>query len=126
VPGRPGVERWVGLREGGELVAVGANAPISAPVPHLASIATLPALRGRGLGAAVTAALTRSLLAEGHSVVTLGMYSDNPVARRVYERLGFRCDHRFSSRTLAPAASVEDDGPISFQPLKGPYPHDHQ
>lgn len=104
VPGAPGVERWVGVRDGGVLVASAANAPISRPVPHLASIATLPARRGEGLGAAVIGALTRALLREGHPVVTLGMYSDNPVARRVYARLGFRCDHYFSSRDLTPPA----------------------
>ena len=62
--------------------------------------------------------------AEGHEVVTLGMYSDNPVARRVYERLGFRCDHRFSSRALVPAG--EEDTPISSRPLDGGHDHDHQ
>ena len=69
-------------------------------VPHLASIATHPSARGRGLGALVTAALTRRLLDEGAPVVTLGMYADNDVARRMYLRLGFRCDHRWSSRAV--------------------------
>ncbi len=124
VPGGRGIERWVGVRDERGLVAVGANEPICPPVPHLASIATLPEVRGRGLGAAVTSSLTRSLLDEGHPVVTLGMYSDNPVARRVYERLGFRCDHRFSSRAIAPAG--EANSPMSSQPEEGRHHHDHQ
>ena len=45
------------------LVAVAADEPMRPDVPHLASIATHPDVRGTGLGAAVTAALTRQLLA---------------------------------------------------------------
>jgi predicted GNAT family acetyltransferase len=48
----------------------------------------------------VTAWLTRQLLAEGTGWVTLGMYSDNDVARRMYLRLGYQCDHRFTSGRL--------------------------
>lgn len=124
VPGGPGVERWVGVRDGSELVSVGANAPISPPVPHLASIATLPTMRGQGLGAAVTGSLTRALFVDGHPVVTLGMYSDNPVARRVYERLGFRCDHLFSSRSLTPAGP--DERSTSPRGTDGRHAMDHQ
>lgn len=109
--GDPRVERWVGVRDEvgglrGALVAAAANEPVAPPVPHLASIATHPGRRGEGLGAAVTSALTRALLAEGSQAVTLGMYSDNAVARRMYARLGFRCDHLFSSRVLVPARRV--------------------
>lgn len=101
VPGARGIERWVGVRDGdGRLVAVAANEPMRPDVPHLASIATHPRVRGTGLGAAATAALTRALLAEGNPVVTLGMYADNHVARRMYLRLGYRCAHQFSSRAV--------------------------
>jgi predicted GNAT family acetyltransferase len=72
-------------------------------VPHLASIATLPAVRGRGLGEAVTSSLTRAALLAGRPVVTLGMYSDNAVARRLYQRLGFGDVRHWSSRRLRPA-----------------------
>ncbi len=58
-------------------------------VPHLASIATRPDVRGRGYGEAVTSSLTRAALLGGRPVVTLGMYADNAVARRLYQRLGF-------------------------------------
>ncbi len=107
VPGAPGIERWVGVRDtGGRLVAVAANEPMRPDVPHLASIATHPHVRGTGLGAAVTGALTRALLAEGNPVVTLGMYADNVVARRMYLRLGYRCAHEFSSRTVLDAEEL--------------------
>jgi predicted GNAT family acetyltransferase len=45
----------------------------------------------------VTGAVTRDVLLGGAPVVTLGMYSDNEIARRMYLRLGFRCDHHWSS-----------------------------
>lgn len=105
VPGAPGIQRWVGVRDqDGRLVAVAANEPMRPDVPHLASIATHPDVRGTGMGAAVTGALTRALLAEGNPVVTLGMYADNAVARRMYLRLGYRCGHAFSSRAVLPAS----------------------
>ncbi len=107
VPGAPGVERWVGLRENGSgrLLACAANEPFRADVPHLASVAVRPDARGRGLGAVVTAALTRALLDE-FPVVTLGMYADNDVARRMYLRLGFTRAHEFTSRAVRPAPSA--------------------
>lgn len=126
-PGGPGVLRWCGVRDQrertggsenvrhgrgevgvrqGRLLACAVHTEHAPDVPHLASIATQPDTRGRGLGAAVTAWLTRTLLAEGHGVVTLGMYADNDVARRLYHRLGYRSDHAFTSGRLASPPSV--------------------
>lgn len=102
-PGRPGVPRWAGLRDSdGDLIAAAAHTEHRAGVPHLASVVTHGEHRGRGLGAAVTGWLTRNLLAEGTGWVTLGMYSDNDVARRMYLRLGFANDHHFTSGRLHP------------------------
>lgn len=101
-PGDPGVTGWLGVRCRTVLVACGAVTTHVPGVPHLASIATAPSRRGVGLGAAVTAALTRRSLGTGAEVCTLGMYADNAVARRVYRRLGYRCEHQFSSRALLP------------------------
>lgn len=103
-PGDDTVRRWCGVRDGESgLVAVAAHTEHVPGVPHLASIATLPRCRGRGLGTAVTAWLTRQLLADGAPVVTLGMYADNAGARRMYGRLGYRNDHHFTSGRLPPA-----------------------
>jgi ribosomal protein S18 acetylase RimI-like enzyme len=100
-PGRPGVVRWCGVRrDDGQLLAVAAHTEHVPGVPHLASIATSGDVRGQGYGAAVTAWITRSLLAKGTGWVTLGMYSDNAVARRMYHRLGYRCDHYLTSGGL--------------------------
>ncbi|MEO7979550.1 MAG: GNAT family N-acetyltransferase [Sporichthyaceae bacterium] len=100
-PGHPGVLRWAGVRdEAGALVAAAAHTEHRPGVPHLASVVTHGEHRGRGLAAAVCGWLTRALLAEGTGWVTLGMYSDNDVARRMYRRLGYLNDHLFTSGRL--------------------------
>lgn len=97
-PGQEHARRWCGIRDhDGRLVAVAAHTEFWPGVPFLASVVTRADARGQGLGAAVTAWITRQLLAEGHDRVTLGMYSDNAVARRIYQRLGFTCGHAFTS-----------------------------
>jgi len=96
----PGQE-WVGARDsGGGLTACGVREPNVAGHPILAGITVASAHRGRGLGLAVTAHLTRAAVSE-HGVCTLGMYSHNDVARRVYTGLGYGDRHCWSSRRLA-------------------------
>lgn len=99
-PGDADVVRWLGTWEGDRLVACGADTSGVPGVGHLKSIAVHPDGRRQGLGAAVTAALTRALLAEGCEVVTLGMYADNAGGRAMYDRLGFTGEHRFTSGSL--------------------------
>ncbi|MDT0531794.1 GNAT family N-acetyltransferase [Micromonospora sp. DSM 115977] len=57
-------------------------------VAEIAGVATLPAARRRGLGAAVTATLARELLAAGTDLVFLSAGSED--IARVYLRVGFR------------------------------------
>ena len=99
-PGDPAVRRWVGVLDGGELLACAADTSAVTGVGHLSSIAVHPGARGRGLASAVTARLARLLFADGCDVVTLGMYADNAGGRAVYDRLGFADNHRFSSGLL--------------------------
>jgi ribosomal protein S18 acetylase RimI-like enzyme len=97
-PGDPHVLRWCGIRdESGALVACAAEVDDMANAPHLAGVAVAPEARSRGLGRAITAWLTRQLLAEGHPVVTLGMYADNEPARRAYRAIGYRDTHHWTS-----------------------------
>lgn len=94
-------QHWVGVRDGrGQLVACGLRERNVAGYPLLTGITVLARERGRGLGLAVTAYLTRQAIGEA-GVCTLGMYSDNAVARRVYHGLGYTGDHLWSSRRLA-------------------------
>ena len=100
-PGDEAVRRWVGVRDAsGALLACAADTSGAAGVGHLSSIAVVPSARGQGLGKAVTAALTRQLFEEGRDVVTLGMYADNPEGRALYDALGFRDEHPFTSGNL--------------------------
>lgn len=94
------LQHWVGIRDAhGALIAVGGAEREASGAPHLAGIVTDTALRGQGLGTAVSAALTRWALVD-FGACTLGMYSDNTVARRVYERLGYRTARAWHSRLL--------------------------
>ncbi|MEU8084924.1 GNAT family N-acetyltransferase [Micromonospora sp. NPDC049101] len=86
-PGDPRVVDWYGIRAGGRLVACGADRSQS-DVGFIAGLTVAPDLRGRGLGASLTAGMTRALLAR-HDTVALGVYTHNVGAVRLYRRLGF-------------------------------------
>ncbi len=70
-------------------------------VVEIAGVATLPAARRRGLGAAVTAALARRALDDGADLVFLAAGSDD--IARVYLRVGFR---RVGTACIAEPAAV--------------------
>lgn len=70
-------------------------------VAEIAGVATLPAARRRGLGAAVTATLARELLAAGTDLVFLSAGSEE--IARVYLRVGFR---RIGTACIAEPAPV--------------------
>jgi ribosomal protein S18 acetylase RimI-like enzyme len=55
---------------------------------ELAGVGTRPAMRGRGIAAAVTAALTEAMFAQGAASVWLEYSGEG--SRRVYERIGYR------------------------------------
>lgn len=98
-PGARGVECWLGVCDLGSadtLLAVGALYRDPSGAGHLRSVTTHPAAAGRGLGTAVSAALTRRAL-DRSGTATLGVYVDNAPALAVYERLGFRTCVTFRS-----------------------------
>ncbi|MFC3501882.1 GNAT family N-acetyltransferase [Micromonospora krabiensis] len=86
-PGDPGVVGWYGIRDGDRLVACGADRS-RGDVGFLAGLTVSPLARGRGLGAALTAAMTRALLTR-YDHAALGVYPVNVGAIRLYRRLGF-------------------------------------
>lgn len=93
---------WVGVRgTDDELLACGGMEPSTAGTPTLAGIAVAAAARRSGLGAAVTASLTRRAVADT-GVAALGMFADNDAARRVYHRLGYRTAMEWRSRWVDP------------------------
>ncbi|MEV4489302.1 GNAT family N-acetyltransferase [Micromonospora coxensis] len=86
-PGDPGVVDWYGIRDGDRIVACGADRS-RGDIGFLAGLTVAPDRRGRGLGAALTAGMTRALRAR-YDQVALGVYTDNVGALRLYRRLGF-------------------------------------
>lgn len=101
LPGDTAVRSWFGIpTDDGSLLACAADTSAATAVGHLSSIAVLPAARGAGLGRAVTAAAVRALFTAGCDVVGLGMYADNRLGRALYDSLGFRDDHPFTSGPL--------------------------
>jgi len=57
---------------------------------HLWQFGVLPALQSHGIGTAMVAAAERAAAARGLSVAEIGAETDNPRARALYERLGYR------------------------------------
>ncbi|WBB80803.1 GNAT family N-acetyltransferase [Micromonospora sp. WMMD882] len=101
-PGMLAAGPYVGLRRGGELVAV-AGVHVWSPgygVAAVGNVATHPRWRGRGLAAAVLARLCGRLRASvGH--VVLNVRADNAVALRLYGRLGFTVVAGYEETTLS-------------------------
>jgi ribosomal-protein-alanine N-acetyltransferase len=57
---------------------------------HVARLAVLPSHQHRGLGRALMADTLRDLVGRGMQTVSVNTQSDNPRARDLYRRLGFR------------------------------------
>lgn len=85
--GRPGIA-FVTARVDGAVVAVAKRTSLGG-MTYLSSIGTAPAMRGRGLGGAVTAAATVAALSDGDRLAHLVVEADNRRAIAMYERLGF-------------------------------------
>jgi len=81
--------RYIGIRDAatGRLVAMAGERFCMRGYVELSAIAVHPAGRGRGYGAALTAALARAAFARGE-IPFLHVYADNPAAS-LYARLGF-------------------------------------
>ncbi|HEU5097698.1 MAG TPA: GNAT family N-acetyltransferase [Roseiflexaceae bacterium] len=71
----------------GQPVAAGMFTPPIRGIAELAGITTLAPYRGRGIGAAVTSEIAR--VAFAHGIDTAILRTDNPIAYRIYQRIGF-------------------------------------
>jgi ribosomal protein S18 acetylase RimI-like enzyme len=87
-PGDPRIRNWYGIFDGSRLVAVGAERSRH-DVGYVAAIAVSPSRQGRGLGAAITAAVTRLLLRE-FDICALGVMDHNAGAKAAFHHLGYR------------------------------------
>ena len=78
-----------------------------APIPELRNLQVLPTRRGHGVGTAIVAAAEEEAAPFGR--IWIGVSEDNPDARRLYERLGYRPAGRtetFSSTSIAADGST--------------------
>ena len=95
----------INLREkDGQVVAVGLASATPSGDTRLSSITVDAAYRGRGLGWAVTQALTEVGFARSAAVV-LGVERSNPAGQGLYAAIGFRRVHEFVSAILPSAIS---------------------
>jgi ribosomal protein S18 acetylase RimI-like enzyme len=85
--------RFIGVREGGRLIAMAGERLQTEEFTEVSGICTHPAYRGRGLAAALTRVVTARILEEGRTPF-LHAYANNTGAISVYRKLGFehRCD----------------------------------
>lgn len=99
-----GIARAVVARVDGEVVAV-ASTQAALDVAEVVGVATLPAYRRRGLGAAVTATVVQAAVAAGASTVFLS--ADDDDVARMYAGLGFG---RIGTAMIAEAPSASITG----------------
>lgn len=83
---------YYGVRDLHGLMSVAGTHVVSTAtgVGALGNVYTRPDSRGQGMAAAVTSAVVRELLDRGTQTIVLNIVATNSVARRVYERIGFR------------------------------------
>jgi GNAT superfamily N-acetyltransferase len=99
---------YYGVREGSELIAA-AGTHVLVPeerVCGIGNIYTRRDRRRRGLAACVMSAVVAAVLRMRVATVALNVWENNPLARRVYERLGFRhyCDFYEGLAVVPPGA----------------------
>jgi len=99
-PGDPDVDCWLGVRDAGSVVALGALVRRPDGTGYLRAVSVLSAYRGRGLARDVSTVLTRRALEVGTGVATLGVFVDNGPALAVYRRLGYVAGHTFCFPSL--------------------------
>lgn len=80
---------WLWDDPDGGPVALAGRKPTAAGVARIGPVYTPPERRGRGYGAAVTAACTADALAGGASDVVLFTDLANPTSNSIYQRIGF-------------------------------------
>ncbi len=93
---------WWGVRESGRLLGVISALHVAdGGAPHLSSLGVDPVARGRGLGQQLLAVAVRDLLDEGCAFASLGVYTSNESAWRLYERIGLQHGPSFVTYRLS-------------------------
>ncbi len=76
------------VRHGGLPIAAARRATFDG-ISYLSSIGVIPTARGSGVGSYLTTVAMRDAIDAGSEWLHLGVFADNHVAKRLYERLGF-------------------------------------
>lgn len=93
-PGSRHARRWAGIRDAdGRLIAAAADCTES-EVGFMASVVSDLRLRRTGVGVAMTSWMTHALL-DDYGIAALWQYSDNIAATALYDKLGYRDEHRY-------------------------------
>lgn len=80
--------RFVGVREGGKLIAMAGERMHMPGYREISAVCTLPDYRGRGLGAALMRVVGARMMHDGDQPF-LHSYADNASAVALYRKLGF-------------------------------------
>jgi ribosomal protein S18 acetylase RimI-like enzyme len=92
---------YLGVFEGGQLVAMAGERMAALPLHEISGVCTHPGCQGRGLAKRLMLALIRHQLARGE-IPFLHVMRDNPGARGLYERMGFRAWAESVVRVVVP------------------------
>lgn len=77
----------VAFRQG---CAIGLGELVLTEPPELRNLGVLPREQGHGAGTALITAAEHRAISSGHLAITIAVSVDNPDARRLYERRGYR------------------------------------
>lgn len=79
---------WLGIIDDDELVSVG-NTFLTEPISNIHTVATHASHRNKGYATSLVSALAKEILKK-NDLALIHVLKDNVVARRVYEKVGFR------------------------------------
>jgi len=97
--GTPRLGRFIGIRDGGELVAMSGERMRIGSFTEVSGVCTAPSHRGRGLARLLIAQVARSILSRDEQPF-LHSYTDNERANALYAALGFRPHQRVTATIL--------------------------
>jgi ribosomal-protein-alanine N-acetyltransferase len=97
---------WVWTDRDNVIQAVAGLKAMPAGTAHLNRFGIAPAMRGKGLSAGLMTELMEIARIRGDTSMSLWVYGSNTIARRVYDRLGFRIVTQRAAQEDASGVSI--------------------